>query len=84
MIRSANYALGIAVNRVAVLAECAAAGSAIRGGSLASRTWMSRQVALLRFHSRVQALLMVDWLMRAWSITVSRAQELRRHFALTC
>merc|ERR1712241_1500196 len=36
IIRSANFNLGSVVNRVAILAECAAAGSAL-GGSLADR-----------------------------------------------
>ncbi|CAK9078849.1 ABC1 family protein C10F6.14c [Durusdinium trenchii] len=51
MIRSANFALGTAVNRVAILAECAAAGSTLDNGTLGKR------LALLNFHFRVQGLL---------------------------
>ncbi|CAJ1344095.1 unnamed protein product [Effrenium voratum] len=56
MIRSANFALGSAVNRVAILAECAAEGSS-NGGALASR-----RLAKLNFHLRVQCLLAVHHL----------------------
>mmetsp|Transcript_66782 Transcript_66782/g.157270 ORF Transcript_66782/g.157270 Transcript_66782/m.157270 type:complete len:585 (+) Transcript_66782:37-1791(+) len=62
MIRSANFALGSAVNRVAILAECAAAGAALNDGSLASR-----RVAVWNFHFRVQCLLLVSKLFQLWS-----------------
>eukprot|EP00439_Symbiodinium_sp_Y106_P044382 s2950_g5.t1 len=61
MIRSANFALGTAVNRVAILAECAAAGAALQGGSLASR-----RLAVWNFHFRVQSLLFLSKLFQLW------------------
>ncbi|OLQ07116.1 ABC1 family protein C10F6.14c [Symbiodinium microadriaticum] len=61
MIRSANFALGTAVNRVAILAECAAAGAALQGGSLASR-----RMAVWNFHFRVQSLLFLSKLFQLW------------------
>lgn len=53
MIRSANFALGTAVNRVAILAECAAAGSTLNTGTLSTR------VEIMKFHFRVQSLLVL-------------------------
>jgi hypothetical protein len=64
IIRSANFSLGSAVNRVAILAECAAVGSMRPGGSLAAKDELSRHVALLKFHARVQSLLVADRLLR--------------------
>ncbi|CAE7503252.1 unnamed protein product [Symbiodinium natans] len=61
MIRSANFALGTAVNRVAILAECAAAGATLQGGSLASR-----RMAVWNFHLRVQCLLFLSKLVQIW------------------
>lgn len=59
MIRSANFALGTAVNRVAILAECAAAGSTLNNDAL------SKRFEIMKFHLRVQSLLglyrLVQW-----------------------
>eukprot|EP00931_Biecheleriopsis_adriatica_P119411 TRINITY_DN94633_c0_g1_i1.p1 TRINITY_DN94633_c0_g1~~TRINITY_DN94633_c0_g1_i1.p1 ORF type:complete len:556 (+),score=80.07 TRINITY_DN94633_c0_g1_i1:28-1695(+) len=63
IIRSANFALGSAVNRIAILAECAAAGS-VNGGSLATMDRLTRRIALAKFHMRVQSLLFADYVMR--------------------
>merc|ERR1712050_429451 len=48
IIRSANFSLGSVVNRVAILAECAAAG-AVLDGSLASLPCIRRRMALFKF-----------------------------------
>lgn len=65
IIRSANFNLGRIVNRVAILAECAAAGSALNG-SLASLDATTRQIALFKFHARVCSLLVVDRFFKTW------------------
>jgi len=81
IIRSANFSLGSVVNRVAILAECAAAGSAL-GGSFTDRTGYDlrsnilQQVALFRFHARVQALVCADRILR----TIRNTKEMMRLF----
>jgi len=79
IIRSANFSLGSVVNRVAILAECAAAGSAL-GGPLTDwkgdglRSSVLQQAALFRFHARVQALVWADRILR----TIRSAREMMR------
>merc|ERR1712194_99795 len=67
MIRSANFALGSAVNRVAILAKCAAAGSAIGDGVLGAMDDRTRRLATFRFHFKVQTLVLMDRALRAGS-----------------
>lgn len=71
IVRSANFTLGTVVNRVAVLARCAAEGAAVTGsaaggGSFTTREWVSRSAALCKFHFVIQSLLLVDQLATAW------------------
>jgi len=66
IIRSANFQLGSVVNRIAILAECAAVGSVHGGGSFASMNTVSRNIVLLKFHARVRSLLVADRLMRTY------------------
>lgn len=82
MIRSANFSLGSAVNRVAILAECAAAGSATGKGALASKAWGTRQLALLRFHLTVRSVLMLDGLLRAYFSAMAQARRFGESLAL--
>jgi len=65
IIRSANFNLGRIVNRVAILAECAAEGSVLNG-SLASLDSTTRQIALFKFHARVWSLLVADRFFKTW------------------
>merc|ERR1712190_26988 len=65
IIRSANFSLGSVVNRVAILAECAASGSALRGEGFIhneSRVLnvLSQQVAIFKFRARVQSFVVAD------------------------
>lgn len=66
MIRSANFSLGRAVNRIAILAECAAAGSAVHCGELSSKSWRAKQFSVLKFHVTVRLVLALDGFFRAW------------------
>eukprot|EP00927_Polykrikos_kofoidii_P073189 TRINITY_DN69260_c0_g1_i1.p1 TRINITY_DN69260_c0_g1~~TRINITY_DN69260_c0_g1_i1.p1 ORF type:complete len:583 (+),score=75.55 TRINITY_DN69260_c0_g1_i1:41-1789(+) len=77
MIRSANFSLGSVVNRVAILAECAAAGSALRGGHLDTMGRRARQIAMLRFRLQVQGLLLVDRFISLWSSMSEHVSHLR-------
>mmetsp|Transcript_50158 Transcript_50158/g.160529 ORF Transcript_50158/g.160529 Transcript_50158/m.160529 type:complete len:572 (+) Transcript_50158:62-1777(+) len=78
MIRSANFALGRVVNRVAILAECAAEGSSVVGRPLAAGDRMARWLALCRFHATVRSFLALDQLFRLYSGVCLRLMQLKQ------
>jgi len=84
MIRSANFALGSAVNRVAILAECAATGSAIGEGVLGAMDDRTRRLASLRFHFKVQTLVLMDKVLRVGSGMRDHVSSWRNYFLGVC
>lgn len=84
MIRSANFALGSAVNRVAILAECAATGSAIGDGVLGAMDDRTRRLAKFRFHFKVQTLVLMDRVFRAGSGMRDQFSSWRNYFLGIC
>eukprot|EP00928_Gymnodinium_smaydae_P028428 TRINITY_DN21688_c0_g2_i1.p1 TRINITY_DN21688_c0_g2~~TRINITY_DN21688_c0_g2_i1.p1 ORF type:complete len:585 (+),score=111.00 TRINITY_DN21688_c0_g2_i1:39-1793(+) len=84
IIRSANFSLGGAVNRVAILAESAAQGSALSGGALASLDARARRFALLRFRSQVQVLLLADRLVGLARLAQESMARLQRVAGEVC
>lgn len=72
MIRSANFSLGSVVNRVAVLAECAAAGAEL--GRADSR---GQRLALFKFRFVVRSLCLLDRFVQAWRYGLGQVLAMR-------